>query len=95
MKNLNFSTGLEEYSLNDRVTVKFNPTDAVFLERLADLFQKLDALQEEVSALQESTPEEVSRSKLTPSLAPLVSGEVISNLTDSERPATEASVTGL
>ena len=58
MKNLSFSTGVEEYRLNDRVTVTFNPTDAVFLERLADLFQKLDQLQEEVSALQEGTPEE-------------------------------------
>ncbi|MBQ6427798.1 MAG: hypothetical protein IJK03_03400, partial [Oscillospiraceae bacterium] len=29
-----------------------------FLERLAELFSRLDALQEEVSALQESTPEE-------------------------------------
>ena len=58
MKQLNFSDGLEEYSLNDRVTVRFNPTDACFLERLSELFQKLDALQEEVSALQETTPEE-------------------------------------
>lgn len=58
MKQLNFSDGLEEYSLNDRVTVRFNPTDASFLERLAALYEKLDALQEEVSSLQESTPEE-------------------------------------
>ena len=58
MKNLSFSDGLEEYTLNDRVTVRFNPTDASFLERLAALFEKLDALQEEVSALQETTPEE-------------------------------------
>ena len=62
MKQLQFSDGLEEYRLNDRVTVRFNPTDASFLERLAELFSSLDALQEdlqeEVSALQESTPEE-------------------------------------
>ena len=58
MKQLQFSDGLEEYSLNGRVTVRFNPTDASFLERLAELFSRLDALQEEVSALQESTPEE-------------------------------------
>ena len=58
MKQLQFSTGLEEYSLNGRVTVRFNPTDASFLEQLAELFSRLDALQEEVSALQESTPEE-------------------------------------
>ena len=58
MKQLQFSDGLEEYSLNDRVTVRFNPTDASFLERLSELFSRLDALQEEVAAAQESTPEE-------------------------------------
>ena len=58
MKNLSFSDGLEEYTLNDRVTVRFNPTDASFLERLSELFSRLDALQEEVSTLQDSTPEE-------------------------------------
>ena len=58
MKSLSFPDGLEEYSLNGRVTVRFNPTDASFLERLAELFSRLDALQEEVSALQETTPEE-------------------------------------
>ena len=58
MKSLSFPDGLEEYSLNGRVTVRFNPTDASFLERLAELFSRLDALQEEVSALQDSTPEE-------------------------------------
>ncbi|MBQ6427471.1 MAG: hypothetical protein IJK03_01725 [Oscillospiraceae bacterium] len=58
MKQLQFSDGLEEYSLNDRVTVRFNPTDASFLERLAELFSSLDAVQEEVSNLQDSTPEE-------------------------------------
>ena len=57
-ENLSFSDGLEEYSLNDRVTVRFNPTDASFLERLSELFSRLDALQEEVSTLQDSTPEE-------------------------------------
>ena len=58
MKQLNFTTGLEEYRLNDRVTIRFNPTDAVFLEKLSGLYAKLDALQEEVSSLQDSTPED-------------------------------------
>ena len=58
MKSLNFSDGLEEYSLNDRVTVRFNPTDAAFLEKLTGLFSSLDALQEEVSALQASIPDD-------------------------------------
>ena len=53
MKSLSFPDGLEEYSLNGRVTVRFNPTDASFLERLSELFSRLDALQEAVeSAMQ-------------------------------------------
>ncbi len=43
MKQLHFSDGLEEYSLNGRVTVCFNPTDASFLERLAELFSRLSS----------------------------------------------------
>ncbi len=50
MKNLPVPTGLEEYRLNDRVTVRFSPTDLGFLEKLTDSFSKLDALQEEVRA---------------------------------------------
>ena len=58
MRELKFSDGLEEYSLNGRVTVRFNPTDASFLEKLTSLFSSLDALQEEVSSLQASIPED-------------------------------------
>ena len=58
MRELKFSDGLEEYSLNGRVTVRFNPTDASFLEKLTALFSSLDALQEEVSSLQASIPED-------------------------------------
>ena len=58
MRELNFSDGLEEYSLNGRVTVRFNPTDASFLEKLTALFSTLDALQEEVSSLQAGIPED-------------------------------------
>ena len=58
MRELNFSDGLEEYSLNGRVTVRFNPTDAAFLEKLTALFSTLDALQEEVSSLQAGIPED-------------------------------------
>ncbi len=53
MKSLSFSDGLEEYSLNDRVTVRFNPTDAGFVERLSELFKKLEALQQETAPLHE------------------------------------------
>ena len=58
MRELKFSDGLEEYSLNGRVTVRFNPTDASFLEKLTALFSALDALQEEVSSLQAGIPED-------------------------------------
>ena len=53
MKQLSFSDGLEEYRLNDRVSVRFNPTDMSFLEKLASAFEQLDALQEEVRSSRE------------------------------------------
>lgn len=46
MKNLNISTGVVTYVLNDNVEVSFNPTDANFVERLYDLSQSMDGLQE-------------------------------------------------
>ena len=49
MKQLDFDLGLEEYRLNGKVTVRFNPTDAGFLERLAETYEELDALQEQVT----------------------------------------------
>ena len=58
MKSLSFDAGLEEYRLNDRVTVHFNPTDLGFLEKLASTFEKLDALQEEVRASRETITDE-------------------------------------
>ncbi len=54
MKLLNFSDGLTDYRLNDRVTVRFNPTDVGFLEKLSAAFEKLDALQEEIRASRDS-----------------------------------------
>ncbi len=58
MRELRFEDGLEEYRLNDRVTVRFNPTDLVFLERVSSAFEKLDALQEEVRASREKITDE-------------------------------------
>ncbi len=58
MKSLNFSDGLQDYRLNERVTVRFNPTDLGFLERVASAFEKLDAIQEEVRASRESITDE-------------------------------------
>ena len=54
MKTLIVDTGLEEYRLNDRVTVRFNPTDVGFLEKLSAAFRKLDELQDQVRASRES-----------------------------------------
>ena len=54
MRELKFSDGIEEYRLNDRVSVRFNPTDVDFLEKLSSTFEKLDALQEETRKSRES-----------------------------------------
>ena len=54
MKSLSFSDGLEEYRLNDRVTVRFNPTDVGFLEKLSHTFEQLDSLQDEVRKSRDS-----------------------------------------
>ena len=44
MKNLSFDSGIEEYDLDGKVTVRFNPTDVGFLERLSDSFAYLDLI---------------------------------------------------
>ena len=54
MRELKFSDGLEEYRLNDRVTVRFNPTDVGFLEKLSHTFDRLDSLQDEVRKSRDS-----------------------------------------
>lgn len=46
-KVLNFDTGLVEYDINGAATVRFNPTDAAFTERLYKAFTDLDARQDE------------------------------------------------
>ncbi len=58
MKSLNFSDGLQDYRLNERVTVRFNPTDLGFLEKLSSAFEKLDAIQEEVRISRENITDE-------------------------------------
>ncbi|MBR4474670.1 MAG: hypothetical protein IKS55_13685 [Oscillospiraceae bacterium] len=58
MKNLTFDNGIEEYDLDGKVTVKFNPTDVAFLEKLSDSFQVLDLIQEEVKLSQEEITDE-------------------------------------
>lgn len=45
MSTLNIDTGLQTYSLNDNCEVSFNPTDINFVQKLYDVFAKLDAKQ--------------------------------------------------
>lgn len=42
MANLTIDTGVVEYTLNDKYTVVFNPTDLGFTERLYKTFEDLD-----------------------------------------------------
>ena len=49
MEKLNISTGVKEYSLNDKVSVWFNPTDADFMTRVFDTFDALEKKQDEYS----------------------------------------------
>ena len=46
MPELNISTGLVTYKLNDACEITINPTDSLFIEKLYDLFDKLDAKQD-------------------------------------------------
>lgn len=46
-KSLTFDTGVVEYDVNGAATVRFNPTDIGFTERLYDAFTSLDARQDE------------------------------------------------
>ena len=58
MKQINFDLGLNEYDLGGKVTVKFNPTDVSFLEKLSDSFQYLDLIQEEIKLSREEVTDE-------------------------------------
>lgn len=39
MEEIKFSTGKQEFRLNDQVSVSFNPTDAAFVERIYDVLK--------------------------------------------------------
>ncbi len=47
---IRFGTGVAEYTLNDAVTVKMNPTDLAFAERVFQTFDAMDAKQEAYNA---------------------------------------------
>ena len=58
MKSISFDTGINAYDLCGKVTVRFNPTDVGFLEKLSDSFAALDLIQEEVKLSQEEITDE-------------------------------------
>ena len=47
MPNLSISTGLQEYTLNEKCKIYFNPTDPNFIEKIFDVFDTLDSKTEE------------------------------------------------
>lgn len=61
MSNLTFSTGLKEFSLNNAVTVFFNPLDQNFI---AEVFEVFESLEEEQEKMQESVKGSDARTAL-------------------------------
>lgn len=49
-KSLKFDTGVNEYEVNGSATIRFNPTDADFIERFQKAVEELDARQGEMQA---------------------------------------------
>ena len=47
---IKFDNGLREYSLHDAVTVRFNPTDMNFIQRVYDAFESMDKRQDAYKA---------------------------------------------
>ena len=47
MKELRFQSGQEEFDLNGKIKVQFNPTDSFFVEKLYKAFEQLDQKQEQ------------------------------------------------
>ena len=58
MKNLTFDNGIVEYDLGGKVTVRFNPTDVGFIEKLFESFASLDRIQEEIRKSKEEISDE-------------------------------------
>jgi hypothetical protein len=58
MKNLTFDNGIVEYDLGGKVTVRFNPTDVGFIEKLFESFASLDRIQEEIRQSKEEISDE-------------------------------------
>jgi len=54
---IRFDTGVVEYNINDDVTVRINPTDLSFVERVFQTFDAMDAKQEAYNAAVEAEKE--------------------------------------
>lgn len=46
MKTLNFDTGIVTYSLNDKCEININPTDSAFVNKVAEVFEQIENLDE-------------------------------------------------
>ena len=57
-KALNFDTGVVEYDINGAATVRFNPTDAEFVERFYNTFKLLEEQQDEFQKQVEACEED-------------------------------------
>lgn len=47
---ISFDTGVKEYSINDACTVRFNPTDLNFVEKVFNALEDIDKLHEKYNA---------------------------------------------
>lgn len=45
MADIRFETGVMSFNLNDAISVEFNPTDSVFVEKIYNTFEELDGKQ--------------------------------------------------
>ena len=61
MLNLNIATGLQEYNINGKCTLVFNPTDPRFIQKLFDTFNTLD---EKTEAYRQSVKDEKDSAKV-------------------------------
>lgn len=65
MKDIVLDLGLEEYQLSDRngkvrAVVEFNPTDMYFVERLSNVFERMEGLQDKYKGQIEAAKDGVS-----------------------------------
>ena len=55
---LNFQTGLQEYDLNGKVKVAFNPSDTEFVKKLYSTFTELESVQKQYEEESKDIPED-------------------------------------